>query len=214
MPSRDASPPVHPETVQRIARRARITPTYLVLMGVSGVLAAVAFLTDSVPLLVGSMVVAPTLPPLALVAFAFMGRQPHRVLRGLGSVAVGLLMATAFSMIATGLLNLTNVLPPEANLLDKPLLEERVNPGWYSAVAALAAGIAGAIALAKDQSEVLVGVVASLALVPAAAAAGIALLSGDPVRGLGGLLMLGINVGVATLAAMVTLLLIRPDQTD
>jgi uncharacterized membrane protein len=125
---------------------------------------------------------------------------------------IGLVVATAFAMLTTWVMNITNVLPPEANLLNKNLLEERVRPGWYSVVAALAAGVTGAIAITKNKTDTLVGTVAALALVPAAAAAGMAFMSRNPSRGFGGLLLLGINVGLIIVTGIVTLLLIRPEQ--
>ncbi len=70
-------------------------------------------------------------------------------------------------MLMTWVMNVTGVIPPETNLLNKPLLEERVHPGWYSVAAALAAGVAGTIALPKQKTDTLVGTVAALALVPA-----------------------------------------------
>jgi uncharacterized membrane protein len=88
-------------------------------MAMAGVLAGVALLTDSVPILVGSMVIAPALPPLALVGFALVGGRPPLALRGLGVGLLGLLVATICAMLATWVLNITNVIPPETNLLSK-----------------------------------------------------------------------------------------------
>lgn len=107
-------------------------------------------------------------------------------------------------------MNASNVLPVEANLLNKELLEERVSPGWWSVAAALAAGVAGTLALAENKGDTIIGTVAALALVPAAGAAGIAFMSEDPSRALGGLLLLGINVGLIIVMGIVTLLILRP----
>lgn len=202
---------VKPETVEQIAVQAEVTPTYLVLMGTSGILAAVAFLENSVPLLVGSMVVAPALAPLALVAFAAVGGNTRYVGRGLWAAFSGLLLAACLATGTAWLLNVTHVFPADANLLDKPLLEERVNPGWSSVVAAIAAGVAGTIALTKNKYDTLVGAVAALALVPAAAAAGIALLSRNPESSLGALKLLAINGGLIIATGIITLLIVRPD---
>ncbi|WP_162056444.1 DUF389 domain-containing protein [Pontibacter pamirensis] len=202
------------ETVLRIAKQAEFSMSYLVFMAMAGILAAVALLTSSVPILIGSMVIAPAFAPLALIAFAIVGRQPELVWRGIWIATVGLLVATLAAMLITWLLNVTNVIPPETNLLDKPLLEERVRPGWYSVAAAFAAGVAGTFALAKQTTDTLVGVVAALALVPAAAAGGVCLLTQDPQRAIGGFGLLGINVGLIILMGIVTLLLLRPDQKD
>jgi uncharacterized hydrophobic protein (TIGR00271 family) len=200
--------------LQHVAAQAEFSVSYVVLMATAGVLAAVALLTNSVPILIGAMVVAPAFGPLALISFALVGRQPPLALRGVWVAGVGLLVATGSAMLTTWLMNVTHVLPPEANLLNKPLLEERVHPGWYSVAAALAGGAAGTIALIQQKTDTLVGVVAALALVPAAAAGGIALLSRDPVRSLGGLGLLGINVGLIVVTGVVTLLLMRPGQHE
>jgi uncharacterized membrane protein len=109
------------------------------------------------------------------------------------------------------------VIPPETNLLNKPLLEERVHPGWYSIAAAFAAGVVGTLALTKQKTDTLVGTVAALALVPAGAAAGIAFMSHDPLRGLGGLLLLGINVVLIIAMSLIVLLIVGrsgPRETE
>ena len=115
-------------------------------------------------------------------------------------------------MLTTGIMNLTNVLPPDANLLNKHLLEERVSPGWWSVATALAAGVAGTLAIAQNKMDTIVGAVAALALVPAAAAGGIAFMSQDPSRGLGGFALLGINVALIVVTGIATLLIFRPDK--
>ncbi len=193
------------DLVDSVAQQATLTRSYLVFMALAGVLAAVALLANSVPILIGSMIIAPALPPLALVAFALAAAQPRLALRGLAIGLLGLAVATAAAVATTWLMNLTNVIPPGTNLLDKPLLEERVRPGWYSLAAAVAAGIVGTAALARKKTDTLVGTVAALALVPAGAAAGMALLSDDPTRTLGGLLLLGMNVGLIIAMGIITL---------
>lgn len=210
----DGGPMIRDEAVQRVAEQAALTPSSLVFMAMAGILAAVALLTNSVPILIGAMVVAPALAPLALVAFALVDRRPKLALHGLITASLGLMLAMASAMLTTWLMNLTGVLPAEANLLEKPLLEERVNPGWYSVMAALAAGVTGTIALAKQKTDTLVGTVAALALVPAIAAAGVAFMSRDPARGLGGLMLLGINAGLIIATGVVVLLVMRASRHD
>jgi len=208
------TPIVSRDTIHQVKQQAKLNSTYVVLMGVGGVLAAVSLLTDSVPILVGSMIVAPALGPIALMAFALVSGKPVLAIRGLVVALAGLTVATLAAMLTTWVMNVTSVIPPETNLLNKRLLEERVNPGWYSVAAALASGVAGTIALAQQRTDTLVGSVAALALVPAAAAAGIALLSGDWGRALEGFSLLGINVLLIVLGGIVTLFVMRPDQPD
>lgn len=184
------------EKVLEVAQKARLDGAYLVFMATSGMLASVAMLANSVPVLIGAMVVAPAYPPLAMVAFGVVAGQWNLVLRALGTALLGLSVAVGFAALTTWLLDLVGVLTVDGSLFDRPLLEERVRPGWYSVVAAFAAGTAGTLATLKEKLDALVGTVAALALVPAGSAAGIAFLSGAPMRTLGGLVLLAINVGL------------------
>ncbi|MBD3239821.1 MAG: hypothetical protein GF331_04495, partial [Chitinivibrionales bacterium] len=97
-------------TVEAVAGQAVITPTYLTLMASSGAVGAVGLLTNSVPLLVGSMVIAPVLPPLSLVAFAVTGWRPRLALRGLLAGVAGLAVSAATAMLITWVLNASGVI--------------------------------------------------------------------------------------------------------
>ena len=205
-------PAVSKHTLARVAKQAELTTSYLVFMAASGVLAAVALLTNSVPILIGSMVIAPALPPLGLISLAIVAKKYRLALKGLTTAVLGFAIAMVSAMLVTWILNLTQIIPPETNLISKELLEERVKPGWYSVIAAAAAGISGAIALVKQKTDTLVGVVAALALVPAIAAAGIAFLSKDSAMGFGGLILLGINVGFIIVSGILTVVILRPEQ--
>lgn len=205
---------VSERTIANVSQQARLTSSYLVFMATAGVLAAVALLTDSIPILIGSMVIAPALPPLGLVSLAIVANKPKLIVKGFKTALLGFAISMLFAMLTTWILNVTQVIPAETNLLNKQLLEERVNPGWYSAIAAMAAGVSGAIALVKQKTDTLVGVVAAVALVPAIAAAGIAFLSQDPIRGFGGLFLLAINVAFIIISGILTIIILRPEQED
>ena len=209
-----SKPLVSDRTIEKITQQAKLTSSYLVFMAMAGVLAAVALLTDSVPILIGSMVIAPALPPLGLISLAIVVRKPKLALRGMKTAFLGFLIAMISAMLTTWILNLTYVIPAETNLLGKELLDERVKPGWYSVIAAMAAGIAGSIALVKQKTDTLVGVVAALALVPAIAAAGIAFLSKNPLMGFGGLFLLAINVVFIIISGVLTIIIMRPEQRE
>ena len=205
---------VDAEVVRRVFELSEFSLSYMVLMGTAGVLSAVALLTNSIPVLIGSMVIAPAFSPLALISFGVVNRQFKLAREGIVTAGLGLAIAISAAIVATWLLNVTHVLPAEAELLDKTLLRERVSPGWYSVVTAIAAGIAGMIALTERKTDTLVGVVAALALVPAGVAGAIAFLSDDPVRGWGGMALLGINVGLIVVSGIMTLLLFESGRGE
>jgi len=208
-----ARPVVDDRLVRTVLTEAQFDYAYYTFMLLSGVLAAVAFLVDSVPLLLGAMIVAPAYSPLAAISFALAGGYPRLAVRAALGLLFGLGIAVAAAVVTTWGSNVTGLIAEDANLVARPLLEERVRTGWYSLLAAFAAGIAGTIAIVKRKQDTLIGIVASVALVPAAAAGGIALYAGDPGRAIGGALLLFVNVFVIISLGLLVLLVIRPTQT-
>lgn len=194
------------ENIDETASEARFTGSFALFMGCSGVLAAVALLSSSVPILIGSMIVAPLLPPLALVPFALVSRRRAAAARGLGVALAGLAIAFVTAWVTTAVMEVAGVIPPDMVLLDQPLLQERVRPGWWSVAAAVAAGLAGTTAQAHAKTDTIIGTVASLALVPAIGATAIALYVGSPDEALGGALLLAVNVGLIVAMGVVALL--------
>jgi uncharacterized membrane protein len=194
------------DTVDKIASQVRLSGSYLLFMTASGVLASVALLSDSVPILIGSMIVAPLMPPLALAPFALVARRRGEAGRGLRVALVGLALAFAAAWATTALMSALGVVASDAVLLSQPLLQERVHPGWWSMAAAVAAGLAGTVAQASEKTDTLIGTVAALALVPAVGASAIAVYVGAAEPALGGLLLLGMNVGLIVGMGIVALL--------
>ncbi|WP_258804245.1 DUF389 domain-containing protein [Pseudarthrobacter sp. NS4] len=197
------------DALEHVTEQATLTPRYLIYMTMAGVLAGVGLLSNSVPILVGSMIIAPALPPVALVAFGVVHRRASLVARGAGVAALGLGGAAVAAVLAGLLMQVTDVIPPGTELLSKPMLEERVRPGWWSLAAAVAGGVVGVVALTEKKTDTLIGTVAALALVPAGAAAGIAALAGDGDRALGGLLLLGMNFAMIVAMGILVLAVLR-----
>lgn len=189
-------PLVDQDTVARAASQVKLSGTFGLYMSASGVLASVALLSNSVPILIGSMIVAPLMPPLALVPFALVARRRGEAARGAYVAVGGLVLAFIASWLTTALMDAVGVIASDAVLFEHPLLAERVQPGWWSMAAAVAAGLAGTVALAREKTDALIGTVAALALVPAVAAAAIAVFVGAPEPATGALLLLGLNVGL------------------
>lgn len=197
------------DALEYVEEQAALTPRYVVYMTLAGVLAGVGLLSNSVPILVGSMIIAPALPPVALVAFGIVHRRASLAARGAGVAALGLGVAALAAVLVGLLMQVTNVIPAGTELLGKPMLEERLRPGWWSLAAALAGGVVGVVALTEKKTDTLIGTVAALALVPAGAAAGIAGLATDLNRAMGGLLLLGMNFAMIVAMGIVVLVVLR-----
>lgn len=189
------------EMVFNIDHQVERSGTFYAMMGCSGVLTAVALLSNSVPILIGAMVVAPLLAPIQLIAFGLVSGHFSLAFKGLRITLGGFLFAVLLVGITTFIFNKTGIIPEDANLVQRPLLEERVRPGIYSLIVPLAAGIAGTLSIVKKKMDALVGVVASVALVPAAGAGTISLITGDYARAIGGFTLFFVNylliIGVA-----------------
>jgi uncharacterized hydrophobic protein (TIGR00271 family) len=205
---------VSEELLTRIEQEGRLTTSFLVLMGVSGTLTAIALLTNSVPVLIGAMVVAPVFAPLALSVFSLAGGNPKLAARGLGTAGYGLAVAIGSAMLVTWLMQAAGIVPAQIPFEDRPLLDERVRPGWYSALSALAAGVAGAVGIVKNRTDTLIGTVAAVALVPAGTAAGIALLAGESLRATGGVALLAVNIGLIVGVGLLTVAVMRPGREN
>lgn len=208
------TPIVHDQLVRSVISDARADYAYYTFMTLSGVLAAVAFLTDSIPLLLGAMIVAPAYPPLAAVSFSIAGGYPRMAGRALLVLLGGLGLAIVAAVVTTWLCNVTGIISSDMNLVSQPLLEERVRTGWYSILAAAAAGAGGTVAVIKRKQDTLIGVVAAVALIPAGAAGALAAYSGDLGRALGGFVLLLVNVLVILAFGLLVLIVIRPGRAD
>lgn len=201
-----ARPLLDDDALDKTASQVAASGSYVLYMASSGVLAAVGLLSSSVPILIGAMIIAPLMPPLALVPFALATGRRSEAGRGLRVALVGLAVAFAAAWVTTAVMDLLGVIPAEVVLLDKPLLQERLRPGWWSMAAAVAAGLAGTVAQAHAKTDTIIGTVASLALVPAIAATALALFAGAWRPALGGALLLVLNVGLIVAMGIVAVL--------
>ncbi len=195
------------EIIFDVAETARMTPTFLVFMASSGALSSVALLTNSVPVLLGAMVIAPVMAPLQLVAFGLVGGQWRMALRGFCTVTIGLCLAVLCTYVTAWTLLKFGVIMELKSDTFKTLLDERVRPGIFSVIVALAAGISGTLAMAQKKIDTMVGVVSAVALVPAAGAGTLSLMAGDIPKALGGFSLFAINFLLIIGIAIITLTL-------
>jgi uncharacterized membrane protein len=165
-----------------IVRESNMTADAMLLMAISGVLAAVGIATAALHLVIAAMVIAPGFEPLVRVALGTVAGGRRTRLRGLldsvkgytamlaGAIATGLFLralgkhplASAASYFATG-----------------TLTEYWVTIGATSVLVTLVGGVAGALLVASQRSVLTAGVMIALSLVPPVAIAGLALTSGE-----------------------------------
>ncbi len=174
--------------------------TYVVLLALSGLLAAFGLFQDSTASIIGAMLVAPLGG--AIMAFAgalVTGRTRWQTITFL-QIVLGALMVIAIGFAVS------LMLPDPLSLT--PSLEARTSPGLLDLGVALAAGAAGAyVADRRTGTDALPGVAIAVALVPPLATVGICAELGRWSEATGALLLFLTNFSAIVVVACVVFLI-------
>jgi uncharacterized hydrophobic protein (TIGR00341 family) len=185
------------ELYTEIAKGAQLDGTFLLLVVLSTVVAAIGLAEDNVAVVVGAMVIAPLLGPNIAFAFATSLGDKSLAAQALTASAAGLGLALLLSL-SIGLIWPIN--------LDSQEIMARTEVGLDSVALALASGAAAVLSLTTGLSSALVGVMVAVALLPPAAVMGMLLGHGRWELALGATLLLAINIVCVLLAAKVVFL--------
>ena len=180
------------ELYNEVAAGASLSWTYLYLVGLSTVVAAIGLLADYTAVVIGAMVIAPLLGPnLALSLGAALGDR-MLIVHAIRTLIAGLVLVLVISAA------LGAVYPPETASVE---LMSRVDVNMASVVLALASGAAAVLSLTTGLSAGLVGVMVAVALLPPAAATGLFLGAGVFHLAISAALLLAVNIVSVNLAA-------------
>ncbi len=195
--ARSAAAVSREEIYSSIADSAELDATYVALVVLAAVVAAIGLSHDNTAAVIGAMVVAPLLGPIMALALGMVLGDSKLIRRAITTNAVGLALALG----AAALLGLA--LAPDAST---PELASRTQVGVWDLVLALAAGCAGALSYTTGVPTYLTGVMVAVALLPPAVASGILLGDGEVRGACAALLLAAGNITALTLAAMSTFL--------
>jgi uncharacterized hydrophobic protein (TIGR00271 family) len=204
----------HPETsliwedvLGMAGLNARPVARYLAIMFVAGVIGCYGVVDRNGILIVGAMAVSPDLLPITAIAVGLVGLRIRLAWHALLTLAVGMALASAAAAIFTYAQNRFGVIPSGFSI-DAPGLGGLTSVSDETLVVALAAGVAGMLAL-ETRASSGVGVAISVTTIPAAAYLGVAAGLGDVGHAEGALAVLGANVAMLVLSASLTLALQR-----
>ena len=189
-------------------RAGDLTPSFAVyatMTFISALVATAGLLLDSPAVVVGSMVIAPLIGPALAASIGTVIADPKLRSTGLTYQFGGLGIAVVGSILLAGLARLAGLEPAGIDIVAVAELEERVAPNLLALVIALGAGVAGILSLTRELSEAIVGVMIAAALIPPAAAVGIALAWGMYGAAAGAFILVLVNALSINLAALVTL---------
>lgn len=165
------------EVAARTRDDTTVTDAYLLLMGIAGIIAAGGILTNNELLIVGAMIVSPDYGPLAGLCVALVGGAGDRAKArsSAGALMLGFAAASVAAAAVALVASVFGLVPAGYLAGDRPVTELIAEPNLGSLVIALAAGVAGMIALGQAKSGAVVGVLVSVTTIPAVANVGVAL---------------------------------------
>ncbi len=182
---------------------SRPVATYLAFMFVAGVIACYGVLDDSGILIVGAMAVSPDLLPITAIGVAVVSRRAQLATRALLTLLIGLGVTIGTAAGLSWLLRELSLIPAGFSFGDTTVFGSLTTVNDETVIVALAAGVAGMLAL-ETRASAGVGVAISVTTIPAAAYMGVAIgLSGSDA--LGALAVLSVNVAMLVVGASATL---------
>ena len=161
----------------------------------------------NVILVVGAMAISPDLLPITAIGVGLVDRRLRLAGRALVTLVIGMAFASAAAAAAAFAQDLLDWVPSKFDI-DSTVLGSLTNVNNETIVVALAAGVAGMLAL-ETRASSGVGVAVSVTTIPAAAYLGVAVGLGETGNALGAVGVLGTNVAMLVVAASATLVLQR-----
>jgi uncharacterized hydrophobic protein (TIGR00341 family) len=185
------------ELYQQVNGGAQLTRTFVVLVALSAVVAAVGVAYNNVTVVIGAMVIAPLLGPNVALSLATALGDIDLAKSAAKTDLVGILVALAIA-IPIGLL--VRVDPRIAEI------QTRLHVQLKDIVLALASGAAGVLSMTTGASAALIGVMVAVALLPPLVTFGLLVGAGYRELAMSALLLFVTNVICVNLAGVVTLL--------
>ena len=173
------------ELLSQSSRNAAVTPTYLTLVAISAVVAALGMMEDNLAAIIGAMVIAPLLGPVLGSILGVSLGERDLIVKGAQAGAAGIALAISVGAVLGFILRF-DVAGQE--------LVARATVGFDDIALALAAGAAAALSLTAGVASVLVGVMVAVALMPPAAAIGLFIGKGAWLMASDALLLLAVNL--------------------
>jgi uncharacterized hydrophobic protein (TIGR00271 family) len=189
----------------QLRRAARADADYHVMMVLAAAVAALGLLLDSTAVVIGAMLLAPLMSPIAGAALGVVQGDAKLIRLSVGSVVSGTLAATVTALATAFIL-------PGAEVTAE--FTARTEPGLLDLLVALGSGMAAAYAISRPgMSASLPGVAVAAALVPPLAAVAVGIALGEWTDSAGAALLFSTNLAAIAAASALTFLWIgfRPD---
>jgi len=197
------------EVEARTSENTELSASFLLFITLACLIASVGVILDSPILIIGAMVVGPEFGPLAGFAVAVVQRRPQLAKRSLLPLLIGFPLGITAAFLFTLGIDGVGLTPDGFDAAEHPNTFFISHPDAFSVIVAALAGIVGMLSLTAAKSGALVGVLISVATIPAAANIGVAAAYGDGRELVGAQEQLAVNLITITLAGIVTLFIQR-----
>lgn len=194
-----ASTEEYKELFTQLRENAKPRQTYVVLMILSTLLATFGLFSNSSPVIIGAMILAPLMAPIISLSMGVLRQDRSLIKTSTVTILVGLGVGYLFAIILT-------LITPLSDLNAE--ISARTNPNIIDLGIAVVSGVAGAYAHSKEQiAKTLAGVAIAVALVPPLAVSAIGVGWGNWDVFFGSFLLLLTNLTGMVLAGSLTFLL-------
>lgn len=174
------------EAVKSIVANANFDFSYLAINATATMVACSGLMANSTAVIIGSMLIATLLSPIAGIALALSNSNKNAALSSLKTLSIGVVLVICIAFIY-------GLAFPKIEATDRMLA--RTEPGIFDFFIAFFGGLAGGIALLfKRYSSIMIGVGIATALVPPLSTAGIFFSKGSFILGLRAFELAAINI--------------------
>ncbi len=193
------------DLLSQAGANSRPLARYLVFMASAGIIAAFGVIYANTTLVVGAMAISPDLLPVCAAATALVLRRWGLAGRAVATLLIGLGCACLVGGVMTFVLHQLHLGPAKLLPGQTEFLAGLSTVNISTPLVAFTAGVAGMLAL-ETRASSAIGVAISVTTIPASAYLGVAAGVGDGSKALGALAVLGVNIALLLIGALLTLI--------
>ena len=164
-----------------LRHNGRVTPNYVMLMGIGGMVAAVGLVSDPAPQavsLVAAAVLAPGFDPLAKMALGLTHRNRRLIYFGVRNSLVGYSVLIFCSALAFWLMQAVGA-TTVGEFVTNPEVASLSNPSAKQLLLSIGGALAGGIIVASYRDSVIAGALIATAIIHSASMIGVSLAIGN-----------------------------------
>jgi uncharacterized hydrophobic protein (TIGR00271 family) len=192
------------EVEARSRAEIELTVSFVLMLVLATLIAAVGILTDSPILVIGAMVIGPEYAPVVGIALGVFRRSRDHATTAARTLLVGMSFGVVAPLLFALVVRAVDGTPATYADGTRSLTRFITHPDGWSVVVAVLAGLAGTISLTQARPSALVGVFISVTTIPAAANIGVAAAYGRGGEVVGALTQLALNLALIVTAGVAT----------